>query len=547
VPGYEKIPFIAPETVVRPELERISSWDFSHEIQPGVYVHDDYDLERPTVALRTRKAAPRGYVRSDYEVFDYPGSYVQKADGEQYADIRVDELGTRFETARATTNVRSLAVGALFTLDGFPRPDQNREYLIVSATHDLEFSGYEATPGRSGSGSGYSCSFAAMSTKQQFRPRRETPKPFMQGVQTAVVVGPAGDEIYKDDLGRVKVQFHWDRYGKRDENSSCWVRVSQMWAGKGWGSVSTPRIGHEVIVDFLEGDPDQPIIIGTVHNAENKPPHMGVVSGFKSQTHKGQGFNEMTLDDTAGKEKINIHGQYDMSTTVQHDKTTAVNNNRSTTVAVDDTLTVNANRTVHVVGKLAETIDTGRETTISAGYKETITSGSTSAIDGGSTSTVNGGATSTINGGSTATITGGSTINVDGGATRTINGGSTATVNGKSDISVNGHATETITAGEEQMVTGEKKVTVNGPHTESVTGTRTMTVTGAIGQSATATIDIHAAGAGTYTSGASLTLAVGGSVIEITPGAITITGGGSTVKIDGSGVALNGAKISLNG
>ena len=125
----------------------------------------------------------------------------------------------------------------------------------------------------------------------------------MQGPQTAVVVGPAGDEIYKDDYGRVKVQFHWDRYGKRDENSSCWIRVAQMWAGKGWGSVSTPRIGHEVIVEFLEGDPDQPIIIGSVHNAENMPPHGGVVSGLKSNTHKGAGYNEMSMDDRPGRRR----------------------------------------------------------------------------------------------------------------------------------------------------------------------------------------------------------------------------------------------------
>ena len=157
-----------------------------------------------------------------------------------------------------------------------------------------------------------------MSTKQQFRPRRTTPKPFVQGPQTAVVVGPAGDEIYTDKYGRVKVQFHWDRYGKKDENSSCWIRVSQPWAGKGWGAVSTPRIGQEVIVDFLEGDPDQPIITGRVYNAESQPPFGfpagAVLSGIKSQTHKGAGYNELSMDDTAGKEKVTIHGQYDMDT-----------------------------------------------------------------------------------------------------------------------------------------------------------------------------------------------------------------------------------------
>jgi type VI secretion system secreted protein VgrG len=269
-PGYEKISFISPEEVVRPELERITKWDFNREIQPGVYVHDDYDLERPSVELRTRKTLTRSYAPSDYEVYDYPGLYIQKGDGEQYAGVRIDEFGSQFEEAHASTNAKGINTGALFTLEDNPREDQNCEHVILGAVHDLQFSDYEALPG--GGETQYRCNFSAMPSKQQFRPRRATPKPFVQGPQTAVVVGPAGDEIYTDKYGRVKVQFHWDRYGKKDENSSCWIRVSHPWAGKGWGSVATPRIGQEVIVDFLEGDPDQPIITGRVYNAENLPP-----------------------------------------------------------------------------------------------------------------------------------------------------------------------------------------------------------------------------------------------------------------------------------
>ena len=229
-PGYEKINFIAPENLVRPELEHISSWDFSRTIQPGVYVHDDYDLERPSVELKARKVLARQYSPSDYEVYDYPGHYLQKPDGEQYADVRINEFGTQFETARGSSNSKGIHVGSLFTLEDYPRDDQNAEHLILSASYDLEFSGYEAMP--ESSGTSYRCSFVAMPSSQQFRPRRATPKPFVQGPQTAVVVGPGGEEIYTDKYGRVKVQFHWDRYGKKDENSSCWIRVSSPWAGK---------------------------------------------------------------------------------------------------------------------------------------------------------------------------------------------------------------------------------------------------------------------------------------------------------------------------
>ena len=227
--GYEKIPFVAPDKLVRPELEHIGSWQFSREIQPGKYVHKDYDLERPSVDLKTQKVIAYKCAEGHHEVFDYPGEYLQKPDGEQLALVRIDELGTQFEVANGTTNARGMTVGALFTLDDCPRADQNCEHLVMAANYDLQFADYEALEG---GGSSYQCSFAAMSTKQQFRPRRTTPKPFVQGPQTAMVVGPAGDEIYTDQYGRVKVQFHWDRLGKKDENSSCWMRVSHPWAAR---------------------------------------------------------------------------------------------------------------------------------------------------------------------------------------------------------------------------------------------------------------------------------------------------------------------------
>jgi type VI secretion system secreted protein VgrG len=170
-----------------------------------------------------------------------------------------------------------------------------------------------------------------------FRPQRLTPRPFVQGPQTAIVVGPAGDEIHTDEHGRVKVHFHWDRLGNADENDSCWIRVSHPWAGKGWGAVSIPRIGQEVIVDFLEGDPDRPIITGRVYNGTAKPafplPAAAATSGIRSNTHKGKGYNEMSMDDTAGKEKVNIHAQYDMATTVEHDDSQIIHNDR--TIKVD--------------------------------------------------------------------------------------------------------------------------------------------------------------------------------------------------------------------
>ena len=184
----------------------------------------------------------------------------------------------------------------------------------------------------------YRNSFECIPFSTPFRPARVTPEPFVQGCQTAVVVGPGGEEIYTDKYGRVKVQFHWDREGKKNENSSCWIRVSHPWAGQGWGAVSIPRIGQEVIVDFLEGDPDQPIIVGRVYNAEQMPPFGmpggAMISGVKSNSTKGGGgYNEISLNDTKGTELINIHAQYDQQKKVEHDERLHVINNRTKKVA----------------------------------------------------------------------------------------------------------------------------------------------------------------------------------------------------------------------
>jgi type VI secretion system secreted protein VgrG len=375
-PHCTELPVISPDRLVRPDTEHIGSWEFSREVQPGAFAHKDYDLERPTVDLLARRTAKRPHECSDYEVYDYPGHYVKKPDGEQYAAVRVDEFASRHEILEGTSNGRSVAVGHLLDVVGHPREEQNREYLITTASHDLEFSDYEAMPDRGGAA--YRCSFTAISSQQQFRPRRITPKPFVQGPQTAVVVGPAGEEIYSEKFAQIKVQFHWDRYGRRDENSSCWIRVSQPWAGKGWGSVVIPRIDQEVIVEFIEGDPDQPIVTGCVYNGDNAPPYpqpaSGVVSGLKSKTHKGKGFNEMSMDDTTGKEKITIHGQYDMNTTVEHDQTNTVNNDFTETIKKNATISITEGNlshdvvagtaTYHVKGAVDEKYDATQKTTV---------------------------------------------------------------------------------------------------------------------------------------------------------------------------------------
>ena len=359
--GYETIPYYPPDQHDRRERDHISEWLITQEVQPGAYVLNEYDFEKPKANLETKRIIKRQHVKADFEIFDYPGEYTNAADGENYVRARIEELQAQHEVVSGGGNARGVSVGSLFSLKGYPRDDQNREYLLLSATYQLEIDAYEST-GSGGSGPVYSCSFSAIDSKEPYRAPRTTPKPVVQGPQTAIVVGKSGEEIWTDKYGRVKVQFHWDRYGKLDENSSCWVRVAQVWAGKEWGAMHIPRIGQEVIVEFLEGDPDQPIITGRVYNGSNKPPYelpaKQTQSGIKSRSTKGgsaDNFNEIRFEDKEYAEEIYIHAEKDFNRVVENndtlkvgfdksdpgDQTVDIFNNRTTTLTQgNDKLTV---------------------------------------------------------------------------------------------------------------------------------------------------------------------------------------------------------------
>ena len=365
------IAFHQPGRGVHTDEEHIHVLTMRLNVQPGSVALHSFDFERPKADLGVKSRLLQQHERADYEVFDWAGDYIQAEHGDHYVRLRVDELHSDFHRLEAECNVRDIAVGRLFTLQNAPRPDQDKEYLIVSADYDLRNNTYET--GGAADEATYLCTRSLLQSRQQFRPARITPRPTVGGPQTAVVTGPAGDEIYCDKHGRVKVQFHWDRYGNRDENSSCWMRVSQPWAGKDWGTVSIPRIGQEVIVDFLEGDPDQPLIVGRVYNGDNMPPYAlpgaAVISGIKTKTHKGAGYNEISADDTAGKEKITIHGQYDMNTTVQHDQTSTVKNNRTITVDGTHTETIKKDTTIKITeGKESVTVNKDIDITSQTGH-----------------------------------------------------------------------------------------------------------------------------------------------------------------------------------
>ncbi len=374
---YEEIDF-TPDTRSSSQQERITTWTVEKSVQPGKIAHTDYNFEKPGTSLMSTEEDPKEHARADYEIYDYPGEYLEKADGDKYAKVRMEELSRSHEIGSGQADSRGMCAGYLFTMARHARNDQNREYLILSTSYQAAAEDYETSGGL---GELCSCSFTAIPSSTQFRPARTTPKPIIQGTQTAVVTGPSGEEIYTDEHGRIKVQFHWDREGQYDQNSSCWIRVSQVHAGKGFGGIDIPRVGEEVIVSFMEGDPDRPIITGRVYNAELMPPFglpgEKVVSGMKSNsTPGGSGYNEFTLNDTKGKEGITIHAQKDMNTTVENDRS-------ATIVGGNDTIAVQAGtRSVTVKGDTSLTVEAGNrtvsvsagESNVTAAAKATITS-----------------------------------------------------------------------------------------------------------------------------------------------------------------------------
>ncbi|AUG10713.1 type VI secretion system Vgr family protein [Pseudomonas sp. S09G 359] len=348
VPGYASIPYY-PKDEQQRERDHMHNWHLAQQVQPGSLELNDYDFQRPSASIDVRSAMPRPHTAGDYPLYDYPGTYVQSADGEHYARTRIEALQTLHEQIEFSGNARGLGSGHLFSLTGFSRQDQNREYLIVGIRYYITQESLE-----SGGGSGsaqFDSSLTCIDAQQSFRPLASTYRPIVKGPQTALVVGPKGEEIWTDQYGRVKVHFYWDRHDQSNENSSCWIRVSQSWAGKNWGSMQIPRIGQEVIVSFLEGDPDRPIITGRVYNAEQTVPYdlpeNATQSGMKSRSSKGgtpANFNEIRMEDKKGLEQLYIHAERNQDIVVEVDESHSVGHDRNKSIGHDEVVTIGNDR-----------------------------------------------------------------------------------------------------------------------------------------------------------------------------------------------------------
>lgn len=356
--------------------DHISEWEHRYEFRSGKCAHTDHNFKTPSTDLFADTNTLVELPDIDkYQLFDFPGEYVVKSDGEDLVRLRMEEEEVPHDMVRAASGCRTLHTLGKFTLVRHDAPsEENKGYMITEIQHSAN----DNTHLIGGGETFYQNSFTCIPDQVIFRPERLTPKPLIRGPQTAVVVGPGGEEIYPDEYGRIKVQFHWDRYGNNDENSSCWTRVSQIHAGKNFGGIHIPRIGEEVIVEFLEANPDSPIVTGRVYHAESMPP-FGLpgsknINGMKSNSSiGGGGYNEYVFDDSKGNELIREHGQFDKDSTIENDLREHVLHDRSRDVTNNETVLVGVDRS-KTIGN-CETTDVGVDRTEKVGNNEDIAIG----------------------------------------------------------------------------------------------------------------------------------------------------------------------------
>lgn len=341
-------------------FDRVWEWMVEKRYFPGKASLTDFEFKTPSTPLLKDATTVVDFSNiNKFNWYDYPGGYFAASDGEAVSKIRMEEFEAQHAVSRGKGDVRAIVTGAKFTLQEYPLDAANIEYVCTATSFSAQ--GDDFSTGEGADEETFEITFSAIPASTQFRTPRSTPRPHVGGPQTAIVVGTSGEEIHTDEFGRVKVHFHWDRYDQSNEDSSCWIRVSHPWAGKKWGFVFLPRIGQEVIVDFLEGDPNRPIITGRVFNAECAVPYPlpdnKTMSTMKSSSSKGgEGFNEIRFEDDAGNEEFFIHAQKDMHVRVLNDKFETVEHDHHLMVNNDSLTHIENNRHVEVVNDSKEKV-----------------------------------------------------------------------------------------------------------------------------------------------------------------------------------------------
>ena len=470
-PNFENVDFHQLEKGAATGRDSVTAWVLEKQFQPVSYALTDFDFTKPKTSLRSNASASRSYGAANLEMFDYPGEYIDHGEGDRLSQVRLDELQAQYESYHGQATARGMATGATFNLRNHPLDALNKEYLIADSSTHADAGEYASSP--EDAGEFFSCSLVAIDSKQTFRPARLTPEPVVHGPQTAVVTGPSGEEIYTDQYGRVKVQFFWDRHGKSDENSSCWIRVSQGLAGKKWGAIYLPRVGQEVIVEFLEGDPDRPIITGRVYNGDAMPPYdlpgEKTKSTIKSNSSiGGDGFNEIRFEDKKGDEQIFVHAEKDQDARVKNDSREWVGNDRHLVVENDQkekvegdkSSTVTGDRKSATEGDVSETVSGDRKSSV-AGDDNLSAAGDQKLSVGGDHNLNAGGDSNNAYGGDLSLNAGGS-INEKSGMNHAVDAGMTVHIKGGMSVVIEAGMELSLKAGGNFIDIGPMGVSIQG-------------------------------------------------------------------------------------
>jgi len=490
----------------------ITAWHMEQELRTGKYSLTDYNFETPKTSLMADEpTVVEVGGNTKFELYDYPGDHLTPSQGTTVAKLRMQEEEAVGVVITASSLCRAFTSGYKFDLKDHPRDDMNASYVITDVQHVATVGSY--TQEESKSPAHYSNQFTCIPSGVPFRPARITPKPFVQGPQTAVVVGKSGEEIWVDKYGRIKVQFYWDRLGQQDENSSCWIRVSQPWGGKGWGAMWIPRMGQEVVVSFIEGDPDRPLITGRVYNADQTVPYTlpehQTVSTFMSRSTKGgdtANYNEIRFEDKKGEEQIFINAERDKDERVEVDSREFVGNNRHLSVGKVQSENIGVDKHITVGANHVESIGKNMSLTVGTDLMETI--GTDQHLNVGNNLQENIGADQHVNIGANLIENVGTDVHSNIGANRVENIGTNL------DLNVGSNRTEQI---------GSNQSLIVGSNSDESIGSNYA-----------------------LTAGQNITLQGGMNVVIQAGMQLTLTGPGGFITIGPAGVAIQGTMVLIN-
>ena len=526
--AYESLPpcgalaYVTMERVGKGPAEVIRRWSIDARVETGAYAHSDYNFERALSPLYVNQASSDGLANHALCVYDHPGGFVDFSDADASVSVRLAQARRDALHATGVSNARRLTVGATFDLVDHPRHDQNRTYLVTSARYHIE--DQLTRSAAEASREAYSASFSAIESDTLFRPPLATPRLTARGPQTATVVGPADREIWTDEYGRVKVQFHWDRQGKLDEHSSCWVRVAQAWAGSNFGTQFVPRIWQEVIVDFLDGDPDRPIITGSVYNSSNAPPFKlpenQTQSGIRTRsTTRGTpaNGNEIRFEDLRGNEDLFIQAERTQTTIIKQNQSVSIGGGRTLEIAADESVSVDGARSTHVGGV---------DATVVGGESLHTVGGSSSQVVGGQRhDTVGAGYSLEVGKDWVAHTTGTARFDMGDALRMAVIGDESRTTGGKLEVRVGDTASHVFAA--------DTKTVVGHPDREA---NRSTFIYG--------TESVHTSKEIVIESDQSILLKCGKTTLTITPSGVTVAGDTVTLSAT-SKFAASGSSSAL--